>query len=137
MLRKSFIQVSADRWVCVPPFSLARGGQCDPPSKGLMEHTRPLRICCSQCPDPAAGYRQLMPPPETQTLYRQVWLSPCGANCLFSLGLVLPLFVPSKSFCPVLWKSSYNQIPLAFQNQILGILVPLLDFPGCEIPLGP
>ena len=67
MLSKSSIQFSVDRRGCVPSllFDLRPNyGGGDEDNCDLLQKF-PCSHCCTQCPNPAAGRHQPMPPPET------------------------------------------------------------------------
>ena len=121
MLSKSLIQFPVDVQACVPflLFGLRlnygrRNGNLL--QKDLCPH------CCIQCPNPAAGHCQPMPPPETPG-YSQASLaqSPVGTLLLCPGFWCSHAFVCAlqESVSPVLWKF-YNQIPLASKVKFPG-----------------
>jgi len=91
VLSKSLVQFSVDGWGCVPSllFDLRPNYGRGKEDNGDLLQKVTSTSCCTQCPDPAAGHHQPMPPSETpghsqaslgQSLVRSLLLSP-GSWC--------------------------------------------------------
>ena len=96
---KSLIKFSVDGQSCVLSllFDLRPnygGGNED---NGDLLQKAPCRPCYTQCPNPAAGYHQLMW--RLLDTYEQVWLRLFWGHCSFLLVHKV-LFVPSQSQFP-------------------------------------
>ena len=87
-----------------PPFCLTWGKTMVEVMKTKVNSFKRSHICTAElsAPDPAAGYRWPMPPPETPGHSWQVWASLLCGHCSFFLGPGTHkiLFVPSKSPFP-------------------------------------